>query len=45
MKIDATEFGYITIAGKTHDYEVMIRIPEAVVKRKKTLSKRCNQHH
>ena len=40
MKIDATEFGSITIAGKTYDHDVVIRLSEKVVKRKKKLSKR-----
>ncbi|HVO27603.1 MAG TPA: MTH938/NDUFAF3 family protein [Candidatus Margulisiibacteriota bacterium] len=40
MKIDSTEFGSITIAGKTYDHDVVIRLSEQVVKRKKKLSKR-----
>jgi hypothetical protein len=40
MKIDATEFGSITIAGKTYDHDVVIRLSEKVEKRKKKLSKR-----
>jgi hypothetical protein len=40
MKIDGTEFGSITIAGKTYDHDVVIRLSEQVVKRKKKLSKR-----
>jgi hypothetical protein len=40
MKIDGTEFGSITISGKTYDHDVVIRLSEEVVKRKKKLSKR-----
>jgi hypothetical protein len=40
MKIDGTEFGSITISGKTYDHDVVIRLAEKVVKRKKKLSKR-----
>jgi hypothetical protein len=40
MKIDSTEFGSITISGKTYDHDVVIRLSEKVVKRKKRLSKR-----
>ncbi len=40
MKIDGTEFGSITISGKTYDHDVVIRLSEQVVKRKKKLSKR-----
>ena len=40
MKIDGTEFGSITISGKTYDHDVVIRLSEKVVKRKKKLSKR-----
>ena len=40
MKIDGTEFGSITIDGKTYDHDVVIRLCGDVVKRKKKLSKR-----
>ena len=40
MKIDGTEFGSITISGKTYDHDVVIRLSQEVVKRKKKLSKR-----
>jgi hypothetical protein len=40
MSIDRTEFGSITIAGKTYDHDVVIRLSNEVVKRKKKLSKR-----
>ena len=40
MKIDETEFGSITIAGKTCDHDVVVRLADKVVKRKKKLSKR-----
>ncbi len=40
MKIDATEFGSITIARKTYDHDVVIRLSDKVEKRKKKLSKR-----
>jgi hypothetical protein len=40
MKIDGTAFGSITIAGKTYDHDVVIRLSQEVVKRKKKLSKR-----
>jgi hypothetical protein len=40
MKIDGTEFGSITISGKTYDHDVVIRLSEEVVKRQKKLSKR-----
>ena len=39
MKIDDTEFGSITIAGKTYEHDVVIRLSDKVVKRKKKLSK------
>jgi hypothetical protein len=38
-KIDGTEFGSITIEGKTFEYDVLIRLGRAVKKRKKKLSK------
>ena len=38
-RIDATEFGSITIAGKVHEHDVVIRLDGAVKKRKKKLSK------
>ena len=40
MKIDGTQFGSITIAGKAYEHDVVIRLSEKVVKRKKKLSKR-----
>ncbi len=40
MKIDDTEFGSITIDGKTYEHDVIIRLSDKVVKRKKKLSKR-----
>ena len=41
MKIDETEFGSITIAGKTYEHDVVVRLADKVVKRKKKkLSKR-----
>ena len=40
MKIDGTEFGSITIAGKTYEHDVVIRLSDQVIKRKKKLSKR-----
>ena len=40
MKIDGTEFGSITIDGKTYDHDVVVRLGGEVVKRKKKLSKR-----
>jgi len=38
-KIDATEFGSITIAGEVYDYDVQIGLDGQVKKRKKKLSK------
>ena len=40
MKIDETDFGSITIAGKTYEHDVIVRLSDKVVKRKKKLSKR-----
>jgi hypothetical protein len=40
MKIDDTEFGSITTDGKTYEHDVVIRLSDKVVKRKKKLSKR-----
>ena len=40
MKIDKTQFGSITVAGKTYEHDVVIRLSDKVVKRKKKLSKR-----
>ena len=40
MKIDGTAFGSITIGGKTYDHDVIVRLSDEVVKRKKKLSKR-----
>jgi len=39
MPIDATEFGAITVNGKTYDHDVIIRLSGAVEKRRKRLSK------
>ncbi len=38
MKIEGTEFGSITIAGKTYDHDVVIRLSDQVIKRKKKLT-------
>lgn len=38
-RIDATEFGSITIAGEVYDYDVQIGLDGKVKKRKKKLSK------
>ena len=40
MRIDDTQFGSITIDGKTFDYDVIVRLSGEIVKRKKKLSKR-----
>jgi len=40
MKINATEFGSITIGGKTYEHDVLIRLSGKVRKRKKKLSKK-----
>jgi hypothetical protein len=40
MGIDRSEFGSITIDGKTYDHDVMIGLSGDVSKRKKKLSKR-----
>lgn len=39
MRIDGTEFGSITIDGKTYDHDVIIDLSGVVTKRKKRLSK------
>jgi hypothetical protein len=39
MPIDATEFGSITVDGKTYDNDVIIRLSGKVEKRRKRLSK------
>ena len=39
MKINKTEFGSITVAGKTYEHDVVVRLSNKVVKRKKKLSK------
>ena len=39
MSIDATEFGSITIDGKTYPHDVVIRLSGEVEKRRKRLSK------
>lgn len=38
MKLEGTEFGIITIDGKTHKHDVVIRMSGDIVKRKKKLS-------
>lgn len=38
-RIDSTQFGSITIGGKTFDHDVVIRLNGEIVKRKKKLSK------
>lgn len=38
--IEHTEFGSITVAGRTYDYDIVIRLDGEIVKRKKKLSKR-----
>lgn len=40
MKIDGTQFGEITIDGRTYDHDVIIRLSGEIVKRKKKLSKK-----
>ena len=40
MKIEETEFGSITIAGRIYEHDVVVRLWDKVVKRKKKLSKR-----
>ncbi len=40
MRIEHTEFGEITIDGKTYEHDVIVRLSGKVVKRKKKLSKR-----
>ncbi len=40
MKIERTEFGSITIDGKTYDHDVIVSLSGDVAKRKKKLSKR-----
>jgi hypothetical protein len=40
MKIQGTEFGSITVGGKTYDHDIVVRLCGDVVKRKKKLSKR-----
>jgi hypothetical protein len=39
MRIDGTEFGSITINGKTYQHDVVIRLSGEVEKRQKKLSK------
>ncbi len=39
MRIDGTEFGSITIDGRTYDHDVVISLSGEVTKRKKRLSK------
>jgi hypothetical protein len=40
MEIESTTFGTITIARKTYEHDVVIRLSGEVVKRKKKLSKK-----
>ncbi len=40
MKIEGTQFGSITIQGRTYEHDVVIRLSGEVIKRKKKLSKR-----
>jgi hypothetical protein len=40
VTIEKTSFGSITIAGKTYEHDVLIRLSEEIKKRKKKLSKR-----
>lgn len=40
MKIDSTEFGCISIDGRTYEYDVIIHLSGEIVKRKKKLSKK-----
>lgn len=40
MRIEATEFGSITIDGRTYEFDVIIRLSGEVSKRKKKLSKK-----
>jgi hypothetical protein len=40
MKINGSEFGTVTIDGKTYDHDVIVRLSGAVEKRKKKLSKK-----
>ena len=40
MMIERTTFGTITVAGKTYEHDVIIRLSGEVVKRKKKLSKK-----
>lgn len=40
MRIERTEFGNITIDGKTYEHDVIIRLSGEISKRKKKLSKR-----
>jgi hypothetical protein len=40
MEIESTTFGTITIARKTYEHDVVVRLSGDVVKRKKKLSKK-----
>lgn len=40
MRIESTEFGSITIDGKTYAFDVVIRLSGEIKKRKKKLSKK-----
>jgi len=39
MPIEATEFGSITVNGKTYDHDIVIRLSGSIEKRRKRLSK------
>jgi hypothetical protein len=39
MRIEGSEFGKITIDGRTYEHDVIIRLSGEVMKRKKKLSK------
>jgi len=40
MKVEGTEFGSITIEGKTYPHDILIRLSGEIEKRKKRLSKK-----
>ena len=40
MKIDATEYGSITVNGASYPYDIVIRLSGEVLKRKKRFSKK-----
>jgi hypothetical protein len=46
MTIDNTQFGSITVDGKTYEHDVIIRLSGGIEKRKKKLSKeKCGTSH